>query len=469
MNNTKVVGGRPAVSNSFVSISTDEGQAGLDLNGNGVLGEDVLRVIDLDSGLLLNTRLTVSQDVTSTIMIPGPPGPGFSGLFLVGCVALESQLNITLPFPTPGTTPDINADGDQMDYVALVQIFQGASAPAANGDTWAFGPPASPGVATGFRRIQISNFMMILEQGIPGLPPVVAPLPMALLDLWGFNNPYPEPLQFNAPMPLPHPHFNYNVGAGFNPSVSFSFTLGFPQSDMLAYEQSEAQLGDSNGDGDVCDRVVTVRPVGVSVTALAPCAPNITVDCVCPQVGAVCTFQGVGNRPSVRPDAAFGNQIGFDALQPPFQPGAGPNCLPVPLPPLFPNSGHPGRATAGQCAVAPAFAPRHGEEISVAGRAFAYVIRENANNVNSDQNGDGVIDPSVVFMTDQNAFMLPRIVVAPGEQPAAENVFAFPVQGVPPGTFFALIPFAGNETFPSTFDLNGDGDQNDMVLRYFMR
>ncbi len=455
--NTMVVGERPAVSGTWVAFISNEQQANLDLNGFGGVSatENSLRILDLDSGefiLLYNAGAPPDAIPAGGCAIVGAT-PGTMAGILVSYIARE-------------TTVDVNCDTDLLDFYAVVLLVQGPFANY-NLQTWGLGGPQSPGAVSGFRRVQMSGTMMVLEQGdptpTPGLPPLAAPLPMAVLDISGFFSPYPEALLAGLPlMPNPYPLFSYTV-SGFNPSISASGPLGFPQSDMLVYEQSEVQLGDSNADGDTCDRVLTIRTLGTSSSTPPPCFPTISATCSSPTVFAPCIL-GVGNRPSVRPDATFGNQIGFDVLGPNLQPGAGPNCAPFPQP----NSSIAGRANAAICPGGLSTVSRPCEDVSVAGHVFSYVVRENALNQNLDSNGDTFIDPGVVWWTPQSAFFSVRTAVGPGRNPAAENAFTFLVQGSPDFDWGTLIVYTGDESFSSP-DLNLDLDEADYVILFYLQ
>ncbi|MCI0587771.1 MAG: hypothetical protein L0323_13095 [Planctomycetes bacterium] len=454
--NTMVVGERPAVSGTWVAFISNEAQANLDLNGSGGLPsptENALRILDLDSGEFILTHVGVAP----------PDAVPAGGCAIVGATP-GTMAGILVSYIARETTVDVNCDTDLLDFYAVVQLVQGPFANY-NLQTWGLGGPQSPGAVSGFRRVQMSGTMMVLEQGdpTPGLPLLAAPLPMAVLDISGFFSPYLEALLAGSPlMPDPYPQFSYAV-SGFNPSISASGPLGFPQSDMLAYEQSEVQLGDSNADGDTCDRVLTIRTLGTSSSTPAPCFPTINATCNSPTIFAPCIL-GVGNRPSVRPDAAFGNRIGFDILAPGLQAGAGPNCAPFPQP----NSGIAGRGDAATCPVGLSTASMACEDVSVAGLVYSFVVRENAMNVNVDMNGDTFIDPGVIFWTPQSAFFSVRTAVGPGRNPAAENAFSFVVQGSPDFDWGTLIVYTGDETFSSP-DLNLDGDQGDFVILFYLQ
>jgi hypothetical protein len=469
VNNTKQVGAFPAVWNVLVACNTSEVESTQDLDGSGGLPADplggVVQILDLDAQVITNTTVQGSAQVVDQLSITEIVDL-FGVATYVAWISREDQL---FNAPNFGGV-DLNGDGDAIDFVVMMMAYTNPNGPAVQGDVWALVPPASAGVSSGYRCVHISGELMVVEQGAPQagapvavLPASIPPQPILVLDTRGFALP-----QVCPPLNPYYVPTVVNAGAGYNPKANWGF--GFPQGSFLVYERRELDLAvDFNGDGDQCDHVVSFEQVTNVTTACplgATCPP--TCGAISLTLSGPCQM-GVGNFPSTRPDATFGQYVGFDVLPAAQQLGFGPDCIP-------PSAQHRHRGRANPINSAPCSSGyslgnnMFAESVSVAGPVFTHVVRETAPGV-GDQNGDGFVDPGVVVWINQTTWppTIRWMVMGPGTFPAPENVFNFVINPPSGGPFVGLTAYVGNEMFQSLGDLSGDGDQFDRVIQVHLR
>ncbi|MCI0589131.1 MAG: hypothetical protein L0323_20125 [Planctomycetes bacterium] len=428
----------------------------------------VVQILDLDARMLMNTTIQGLSDLQgfrrNTLTITEMDT--VAGNIFVAWISREDQL-FNVPFVycsiSSPTGLDLNADNDVDDWVVVLMVYKSQQPGAVPGWTWVIAPPASPNLSSGYIGVHMSGQIMVIEQGgsapLPALPlPVESfpPLPVLALSVQGF------PPTGGTPDPFP---VFVNAGTGYHPKANYA-TLAFPQSRFIVFEQREADLGASfNPDGDLCDRVTAFNQI-TSIPIFGNPGPPFQV---APAVAGVC-LMGVGNFPSTRPHATFGQYVGFDVLLPALQPGLGPD------PPCAPSAQHSFRGRANPTASSPCASGYSlgndvtGERVSVAGINFVHVVRETAPGV-GDVNGDGWADDGVVVGFDQTTWPPTfrwRYVAGPGNNPAVENAFNFVTTPPPGGPYFGMIAYEGWESYLGLGNLNvasGDTDEGDRVIQ----
>ncbi len=472
INNTGIVGDSAAIYGVDIAFASDEMQANQDLNGSGVgfLFGQVIRVVDIDAHILYNTRILGNYPTITAI----PNG----GVWIAFIATEQFMGNLSFPNgdATPTVTPpgpqtgwDVNNDGDTLDFPVVLQAYRGLPPGVAPGDTWVIAPPQSPGFSfSGFASVHMSTRIMVLQPGLLGqvtFPPPVAPFLVA--DLIGFSNVVagcgPSP-------PSPNPFPTFVQGApGISPVVSYRETgpPTFPTAGFIVFTRSEQDLGgDSNGDGDQCDRMVYYQSINGQNTAGLGCLQ------ISRTLGPPCNLGVIGNDPDAYPDPTYGQHVLFDVLGGSLQPGVGPDCLaPLPDSPVSERATILPLGFGTGCTVGPSTQTSvPAQRLTVSGKLLAFTVNENFPGV-GDLNVDGSFDPSLVLYADQNSWPpSPRWrVIGPGWNPDAEGSFQFQVQTLPPGVALGLVAYHGDETFASTLDLNLDGDQNDMVILFSLQ
>ncbi|MCI0586614.1 MAG: hypothetical protein L0323_07220 [Planctomycetes bacterium] len=482
VNNTQVVGENPVMLGKVIAFLTNEaylGSAGQDINCNGTTTDFVVRVMDIDAGQLINTRVIAVQGTTPALTRLAACGIGLP-VTLAAWISDETALT-NFQFPNWPSGADANNDGDMFDRVVVVQAVQSSAGCITQGDTWVIAPPASPPTTTlvsRFQRVSMSGQIMVLEEeDITNATPPSGNV-IHVLSVLGFNNPNTNTANGMRCWPDPLPNFTLASG-GHRPVASYDQNLLFPLSRIVAFEQRENQnqvMASFNPpDTDLCDRIICYQQITTINTNLPPFPPGMTTITV--SLGPICRM-ATGQHPAARPHATFGNFVGFDALSPPIQPGNGPEppCGPTPLP--APQDYHAQRGRAAAATTCTTYLPDtyFGERVSVAGRVFAHELRETASfpgappGQGTDFNNDGNYETLVAWADQQTGSLIRYRIVGPGRTPSAEDNTFFQFQPLPypppPGGYAGIIAYSADETFASTGDLNHDGDQNDRVIMF---